>query len=434
MMRFNIKLFRILASRRVVTIPVSRPLLPKTSLIPHQGRLILPITTTVISLCLKTYFSTATSTTLGLTTIPKMPDNDQVNLLDLGAAAVAATIAASEPIRSYSNVGGDDDKQQNARLKLDGSVVTDADYAAQLRIIRTLRKVGGDYIIVGEEEQNEGDQAADESEHDDSIFQLTRVEVSNRFYGVEGCPLQEGELPETIPSLSAGQEVAPDSNMAEHIVDASRVRVYVDPLDGTKSYANGDYDAVTILVAIILDNAPYFGVITKPFGYKGHASLLNTKCVVLYGGDLLRGVYFAGVNDALSIQQSEVPRAVISSSRSEGIVKNFVDHLASEHIVHPEPLEVSGAGEKSLRLIVGSEDESLWFFPKPGTSRWDVAASDALLRPLGGRLTDKNGNELDYSKSREDAENMEGLIACNSVALHEKCIRIYREGNWDDQL
>eukprot|EP00545_Synedropsis_sp_CCMP1620_P012141 CAMPEP_0119026498 /NCGR_PEP_ID=MMETSP1176-20130426/35564_1 /TAXON_ID=265551 /ORGANISM="Synedropsis recta cf, Strain CCMP1620" /LENGTH=370 /DNA_ID=CAMNT_0006982223 /DNA_START=63 /DNA_END=1175 /DNA_ORIENTATION=+ len=366
-------------------------------------------------------------------------DNNQVNLLDLGAAAVAATIAASEPIRAYSSVDGEVGEDQHARLKLDGSVVTDADYAAQLRIVQALRKVGGDFIIVGEEEGVQQDQAiskGEEVDDDDSIFQLARVEVSNRFFGRKGCPLEEGAPPESMPSSADLQEeeATASSDLAEHIVDASRVRVYVDPLDGTKSYANGEYDAVTVLIAIILDNAPYFGVITKPFGYKGHSCLLNTKCVALYGGDLLQGVYFAGVQEALSVKHSKLPRAVISSSRSEGIVKDFVDHLATEQILHPEPLKVSGAGEKSLRLIVGSEDEALWFFPKPGTSRWDVAASDALLRPLGGRLTNKYGQELDYSKSREDAENTEGLIACNSVALHEECIRLYQEGNWDEKL
>jgi 3'-phosphoadenosine 5'-phosphosulfate (PAPS) 3'-phosphatase len=114
-------------------------------------------------------------------------------------------------------------------------------------------------------------------------------------------------------------------------------------------------------------------------------------------------------------------------------VKDFVDELASSKVIHPEPLHVAGAGEKSLRLVLGTANEALWFFPKAGTSRWDVAASDALLRQFGGKLTDKYGNELDYSTSREDAENSDGIIACNDAALHAECIKVFQGRSWEDR-
>lgn len=378
----------------------------------------------------------------------------QVNLLDLAAAAVAASVAASQPIIAYSttsSAAADDDtaadnnntKDQNARLKLDGSVVTDADYAAQGSIIRALRKVEGDFIIVGEESPEEMakahgtlEQQGDDDATVSTVYQLARVELWNRFHNLEGCPLaqQGGEPPpsysEVLPSMMAPQE------KELPLVDACRVRVFVDPLDGTQSYANGDYDAVTTLIAIILDNTPTFGVICKPFGYKGHKSLLHTTCVVFYGGDLIEGVHVAGVPEPCKVMEAdtggEAPRrrAVISSSRSEGIVRDFCNHLASRDIVHPDLLQVSGAGEKSLRLIVGTQNETLWFFPKAGTSRWDVAASDALLRALGGKLTNKYGDELDYLKSREESENTEGIIASNNAQVHAECLRLFKE--WDE--
>ena len=101
-------------------------------------------------------------------------------------------------------------------------------------------------------------------------------------------------------------------------------------------------------------------------------------------------------------------------------------------MIHPEPLLVSGAGEKSLRIITRFENEGLWFFPKGGTSLWDVAASDALLRATGGRLTDKYGKDMDYSKSRTEAENENGVVACYDQRLHAECIRLFSEGSWQD--
>lgn len=398
-------------------------------------------------------------------------NSSQVNLLHLAAAAIAATLAAAQPIREFSTnsstISGattgssssrslevhtqqqetqqeqDEEQQQlnkkNARWKDDGTMVTDADYTAQGCIVRVLRKVEGEFLIIGEESAEEmeehllrkGDRK--EMEEMDTIMKCAQVEVLNRYFGVEGCPLAQGDIPETLPEPTS---VMTKGEEAEVLVDASRVRVFVDPLDGTKSYENGDYDAVTILIAIILDGTPHFGVITKPFGYKGHPSVLTTHCVTLYGGPLLNHVYIAGVAEpCVKTPTSDInlPRAVISSSRSQGVVQNFVGHLARTRQLHSEPLQVSGAGEKSLRLIVGTEQEALWFFPKAGTARWDVAASDALLRAMGGRLTDKYGRDLDYLKSREEAENMDGIIASSDAALHEECIRLFNNGdrNWE---
>jgi 3'(2'), 5'-bisphosphate nucleotidase len=352
----------------------------------------------------------------------------EVNLLDLAGSAIAATLYAAQPIRRFAQAS-------NARLKLDGTVVTDADFAAQECIISTLRKVSKHIAIIGEEEEAKEElRPSVDQPLDRRILQLAHQELRNRYYKKGGCPLAQGDLPEEIGEQGESSSVddIPDDDAPEYLVDADRVRVFVDPLDGTKSYANGEYDVVSILIAIILDNRPYFGVITKPFGYKGHRSVLDTECVVLYGGDLIRGVYFGGIEKPCQVvPNNDMPRAVISSSRSKGVVQDFCDYLASVHMVHPEPLQVSGAGEKSLRLIVGTMDETLWFFPKEGTSRWDVAASDALLRAMGGKLTDKYGNELDYSKSREDSENTEGIIASNNAALHEECIRLFNDGKWN---
>jgi hypothetical protein len=129
----------------------------------------------------------------------------------------------------------------------------------------------------------------------------------------------------------------------------------------------------------------------------------------------------------------DLPRAVISTSRSEGVVHDFCIHLGEQGLVYPEPMMCSGAGEKSLRLILQRKNEALWFFPKAGTCLWDVAAPDALLREMGGRMTDKYGREMDYSKSREEAENMDGVVACIDAELHEKCIQLFREGDWNDR-
>ena len=205
----------------------------------------------------------------------------------------------------------------------------------------------------------------------------------------------------------------------------------MDPLDGTRSYAKGEYDAVSILICITLDDEPHFGVVGKPFGYTGLKPIYNSNCATVYGGKLLNAVYVAGGRQVQAQALSKQPRAVISSSRSAGVVQDFCVYLATTHqLLHPEPLHISGAGEKSLRIVLPRQEEALWFFPKPGTSRWDVAATDALLRVLNGKLTDKFGRNFDYNVTREQAENVDGVVACSNANLHSQCIRLF--GEWEN--
>lgn len=285
-------------------------------------------------------------------------------------------------------------------------------------------------------------------------------------------------------------------------VDPSRVSVYVDPLDGTSAYAKGQYEAVTILAGIMLDNVPIFGIIVKPFGHDGYninfqeekqgqqiqqgyhendnrssprLSPLSTAmgfqfpCSAMYGGTLIGGAFILSRNELdrsrihktqtvpLSSSPQSMPslsstasitttstaattnnqysqrKAIISKSRGGGVVRQCIDSLSSKGLLHPEPIYITGAGYKTMRLVLGTFNETMWFFPKPGTSLWDVAAADALLRVMGGRLSDKFGHDLDYSKSRADANNLDGIIACSDVNLHKKCLQLYHDECWDDE-
>jgi 3'-phosphoadenosine 5'-phosphosulfate (PAPS) 3'-phosphatase len=372
-----------------------------------------------------------------------------VNLLDLASACVACTVTASRSIRQIAQpVHSDDngDGSKNIRLKDDGSFVTDADFAAQGVIVQAVKSICPELNIVGEESAEE--MAQHMGQHavlDEPIFQRTRREIRLRYKQ----QLQEQQTGSVILPLahreagydeqeSDAETIDVANDPLDKTVDASRVTVIVDPLDGTRSYAHGEYDAVSILIAIIVDNEPCFGVIGKPFGYPGLTPILDTGCVSIYGGPLLGGVFVAGgnaiVSEALASGDDAVtedlPRAVISASRSKGVVHDFCVHLGSKKLIYPEPMAVSGAGEKSLRLILQHEKQALWFFPKGGTSLWDVAAPDALLRSLGGKLTDKFGKQMDYSKPRAEAENVDGVIACIDANLHAECIRLLQEGDW----
>lgn len=374
----------------------------------------------------------------------------KINLLDLAAASVACTVTASQAITRLAAV------DTNTRFKSDGSTVTDADFCAQGIIVAALQNISTEINILGEESSDEMAQhivpLVDEGAVDD-IRRRTREEIRllHRYHTEkEGSEKRIAELPSHLP-LSAGANHLDSSqlpplpsdndtvNDPDHCyVEASRLTVIVDPLDGSKSYAAGEYEVVSILIAIVLDQEPIFGVIGKPFGYTGLTNIRDSGCATVYGGSLIQAVYIAGGRQLLPLPQEASPtppRAVISSSRSGGIVQDFCLELGQEGLLHPEPLHVAGAGEKSLRLILRLEGEGLWFYPKAGTSLWDVAAPDAILRVLDGILTDKDGTPLQYQhKTRLDAENRNGVVACNSKSLHAACLQRFQEGGWNERL
>eukprot|EP00527_Entomoneis_sp_CCMP2396_P002227 CAMPEP_0198147222 /NCGR_PEP_ID=MMETSP1443-20131203/33926_1 /TAXON_ID=186043 /ORGANISM="Entomoneis sp., Strain CCMP2396" /LENGTH=374 /DNA_ID=CAMNT_0043811441 /DNA_START=469 /DNA_END=1593 /DNA_ORIENTATION=- len=366
------------------------------------------------------------------------PDGSTVNLMDLAAACIACTVSASRTIMKIADPD-DDAGDKNTRTKNDGSFVTDADVAAQYIIVKALRTVSDKVHIIGEESQEEMEQLKRDYDYLDSdVLLKTRQELYMRQKETKSSNFPLG-CEKVDPSIPV--DIVFDDDSA--VVEASRVTVIVDPLDGTKSYTQGDYDAVSILIAIMLDNKPFFGVIGKPVGYTGHTPIFGTKCVTIYGGSLIDGVYVAGgeqvvvkpiVSNEEGVITEDLPRAVISSSRSKGVVQDFCVHMGEKGLVYPHPLLISGAGEKSVRLILQQENEAIWFFPKPGTSVWDVAAPDALLLPLGGKLTDKYGKEIDYSRHRDDFENIDGVVACIDAGLHAKCIELFQKGDWLDRL
>ncbi|CAJ1901110.1 unnamed protein product [Cylindrotheca closterium] len=377
-----------------------------------------------------------------------------VNLLDLAAASLSSVIVAADLIREMSTTDENDTgvlpSHNNVRLKADGSVVTDADFAAQSIIVQSLQYVSNDIRIVGEESEEEMAKKSMTGMEDkiQAMFHLAQKEIQMR-YNSDGegssdlpFPLAQQRLAQNDDATNAETEASPSTSQDRALeklkdceVDPSRVSVFIDPLDGTKCYAEGEFDAVSILVGIVLDGMPCFGVICKPFGYAGHTTVMNTECVVFYGGTLLGAAYTAGGSTLrYSLEgklPEDLPRAVISGSKAKGIIKEFVAHLGNKGIVQSEPLLVSGAGEKSLRMIIRSHKEGLWFYPKAGTSLWDVAASDAILRILGGKLTDKNGKNMDYSRSQAEALNRNGVVACYDATLHAECIRLFTEGSWE---
>ena len=101
--------------------------------------------------------------------------------------------------------------------------------------------------------------------------------------------------------------------------------------------------------------------------------------------------------------------------------------LAKLSLISEDPVVCGGAGAKLLRLVEGVEGETLWSFPKAGTSLWDVCAAQAILDGVGGKLTDSFGNDIDYFEEGRNFENRDGVVAALDVAIHRQAIDLLKQ-------
>jgi 3'(2'), 5'-bisphosphate nucleotidase len=165
----------------------------------------------------------------------------------------------------------------------------------------------------------------------------------------------------------------------------------VDPLDGTKEFVkrNGEF---TINIAYVLGNRPVFGLIASP---------VNDE--VLFGGQET-GVYVTNLS-IWTEQENWIKLAeptkinkplVVASSRSHhsGPVLQYINDLKqrSAEIEYHK----MGSALKFFALASGDADTYPRYAP---TMEWDIAAGQAILEALGGRVIHaETGEPLTYNK------------------------------------
>jgi len=187
-------------------------------------------------------------------------------------------------------------------------------------------------------------------------------------------------------------------------VALSDLTVWIDPLDATQEYTEKLLNYVTTMVCVAVKGVPTLGVIHKPFAEGGAATAWawagNTKKVGKAVGESRTG-------GGLDLSSA---RIIVSRSHSGKVNATAQEALGKGIKVTP----AGGAGFKTWEVVKGVQDA---YVHTTLIKKWDICAGDALLRALGGKMTDLTGQELDYS-SAEVAKNEGGLLA--TMYNHDK--------------
>jgi len=248
--------------------------------------------------------------------------------------------------------------------ELAGQYLTEADLAAQAAIVAALQNAWPGVHIIGEE--------------DDSAPSLR---------------------PDDVPSLR--RDLCPElAGAASVALDA--VTIFVDPLDGTREYVEERLANVQSLVGVAVGGRSVAGAIGLPFP----AGDLGADAAAVYG---LAGAGAGAVGARPeSCRDASLAAPIVTTGDSKNPLLAAAKTVALED--GGTAVCVGGAGTKILSVAEGACDLAVMHF---GTSLWDTAAPEAVIRARGGRVSDLFGAPLCHMGSPPSGslKNALGVIA-----------------------
>eukprot|EP00536_Pseudo-nitzschia_multiseries_P005820 jgi/Psemu1/191567/e_gw1.116.78.1 len=265
------------------------------------------------------------------------------------------------------------------------SALTEADTSAHTAIVGSLRSEWGNgnpadcfLRIVGEEDDDE---------------ELAKALEATTFE-----PLDRDRFLDEIPS-----DATPE-------IDANRVTIFVDPLDGTREFVEGRLENCQVLVGIAIDGEAVAGAVGIPFP----SGTLEKDSTVIYGLDglgtgvvgatLTRGPFpLERYSDGTKYPKPHHATGDSTAEVMEACRRGAIEGLEGSIVTY------GGAGNKILAAALGEVTCSIQH--KIGGA-WDLCAPEAILKAMGGKMTDLFGEEIAiYDVDAPSNCNKKGYIA-----------------------
>ena len=174
----------------------------------------------------------------------------------------------------------------------------------------------------------------------------------------------------------------------------------VDPIDGTRAFLAGRADW-TIAVALVEDGRPSLAALYAPVtdemftAARGAGCKLNGGAARVKDGESLSGASLAGP-------------------------KRYLERLAKlDGTIDARP-KIHSLALRFARVAEGALDAA---FASPGSHDWDLAAADLLLHEAGAKLTDFDGQTLNFNRPRI----VHGALIAAAPARHAALIALVRD-------
>jgi 3'(2'), 5'-bisphosphate nucleotidase len=288
----------------------------------------------------------------------------------------------------------------DALEKRDRSPVTVADYASQAAVCHVLAAMFPRDPVVGEENADDLRDAQGEVFRSRVQLELAAIDV-------------HGDDRTILGWIDHG---------AADVADPATQRFWtLDPIDGTKGFLRKEQYAISL--ALIEQGAVRLGVLACP------------NLFAKPGDDTRRGVMFYAVRGGGTasdwIDGSSVDRGrwkLRVSSTRDPVETRFCESVESGHTSHgwssrvavqlgttAEPLRLDSQA-KYATVARGEADVYLRLPTRPGYREkiWDHAGGTIVVEEAGGRVTDVDGQPLDFTRGRELSANR-GVVVTNGT-------------------
>ena len=194
-------------------------------------------------------------------------------------------------------------------------------------------------------------------------------------------------------------------------VPMKAVTVWIDPLDATQEYTEGDEDPellqyVTVMLCIAVKGEPIAGVIHQPYDNNGKPTSHGVTKWAWVGHGVSRSL-----QGAVSSKKADHNIRVIASRSHAGKVYSIAKEAFGEGV---KLISAAGAGYKSLAVVEKNAD---LYLHTTAIKKWDICAGNAILSATGGKMTTRKGERIDYSL-KGDPKNSDGLVVATTEHEH----------------
>jgi 3'(2'), 5'-bisphosphate nucleotidase len=205
---------------------------------------------------------------------------------------------------------------------------------------------------------------------------------------LDNTPVSNGDIEVNKILTKKIQEITPNiaivsEENAEHKNDKNLKNFWlIDPIDGTRDYIN-NRDEFTVNAALILDKKPAIGIITVP-----------AKERIFYSYGISNSYELINGQEISLIDKEKDYKEFTAVSYSDELKQEILEIHKKYKIMSHQKMK------SSLKFCVVAAGEFDMYVAEPRACEWDIAAGHAILEHAGGKISDFNGNEILYGKSK----------------------------------
>lgn len=260
----------------------------------------------------------------------------------------------------------------------------------------------------------------------DTIVELLAesASISNRYFGKVSYSIKPGDNNQVLTKadleigdyiVSTLQKKYPEHNIIDEesgfIDKRSEYTWVVDPIDGTGNFAVG-LPLYGIIIGLLHKNDPIAGGVSLPYfdetyyGEKGQGAYRNGQLVRVSSNPRLSQSLVAYGLDS----HYDNPEFTKNEMTILGRLVNSIQNLRSSNSVYDAMMVASGKfggyANQSMRI-------------------WDVVGPQIIIEEAGGKVTDIEGNSINYKNHMEKIRDHFTFLSASNI-LHSQILEVIK--------